>query len=423
MSEENPAVVLVHGAFAESASWNAVVERLRARSFDVTAAANPLRGRAGDAAYVRSVVAGIGRPVVLVGHSYGGMVVTEAAAGNDAVIGLTYVGAFAPEHGESAFELAGKFPGSTLGAALVANTLSTGANDLTIAKESFPPAVRGRRTGRHGRRHGRDPAARHRRRPHHRPADRHTGLADDPVLVRVRQRGPQHPGRAVPFHGGARGIARNERDRGRIARTERVVPGRRGGVDPADRGCGRLRTGVTGRRLRSSQRMRMPCSRDRHRRRSSGARPPSSSSEKEAPCSTTPTTGHGDPSPTAPPAPARTGTDSDGDDRHDDPTNRWPLHGDPTRLVAAAAVLRAGDAEQIFGARFPGEFVMSSLARSARGHRPRKCSRAHRPRSRRGVSGDRDRRARPRLRSAEWGGAMTATTSAPQVVDEAVRSC
>jgi pimeloyl-ACP methyl ester carboxylesterase len=137
MSEENPAIVLVHGAFAESASWNGVIERLRERSFDVTAAANPLRGIAGDAAYVRDVIAGIGRPVVLVGHSYGGMVITEAAAGNDAVIGLTYVGAFTPEHGESAFELAGKFPGSTLDSALVARPLSTGGNDLRIAKEFF----------------------------------------------------------------------------------------------------------------------------------------------------------------------------------------------------------------------------------------------------------------------------------------------
>jgi pimeloyl-ACP methyl ester carboxylesterase len=79
MSEQKPAVVLVHGAFAESASWNGVIEQLQAESIDAVAVANPLRSVTGDAAYVRDVIAGIGRPVVLVGHSYGGMVITEAA--------------------------------------------------------------------------------------------------------------------------------------------------------------------------------------------------------------------------------------------------------------------------------------------------------------------------------------------------------
>ncbi|WP_433287053.1 alpha/beta fold hydrolase [Pseudonocardia sp. CA-142604] len=137
MSDGKPAVVLVHGAFAESASWNPVIERLREKSLDVTAVANPLRSVAGDAAYVRDVIASIGKPVVLVGHSYGGIVITEAAAGNEAVIGLSYVAAFAPEQGESAFELSGKFPGSTLADALVAYPLATGGNEFAIAKDSF----------------------------------------------------------------------------------------------------------------------------------------------------------------------------------------------------------------------------------------------------------------------------------------------
>lgn len=137
MSEEKPAIVLVHGAFAESASWNPVIERLQDRSFDITAVANPLRSVEVDAAYVRDVIAATGKPVVLVGHSYGGIVITEAAAGNDAVVGLTYVAAFAPEHGESAFGLSAKFPGSTLAAALAAHPLSSGGNELTIAKEAF----------------------------------------------------------------------------------------------------------------------------------------------------------------------------------------------------------------------------------------------------------------------------------------------
>ncbi|WP_350275451.1 alpha/beta hydrolase [Kribbella sp. HUAS MG21] len=134
---ENPVVVLVHGAFAESASWNGVVERLRERSIETVAVANPLRSLAGDAQYVRDVVAGIDRPVVLVGHSYGGMVITEAAAGNDAVRALVYVCAFAPDQGETAFELSLKFPGSTLGDALNAYPVATGGNELAIRGDVF----------------------------------------------------------------------------------------------------------------------------------------------------------------------------------------------------------------------------------------------------------------------------------------------
>jgi pimeloyl-ACP methyl ester carboxylesterase len=137
MTEQQPTVVLVHGAFAESASWNGVIERLHAQSLDVVAVANPLRSLAGDAAYVRDVIAGIGRPVVLVGHSYAGMVITEAAAANDAVLGLVYVCAFTPAHGESAFELSMRFPGSTLGDALTAYPLSTGGNELAIRPDRF----------------------------------------------------------------------------------------------------------------------------------------------------------------------------------------------------------------------------------------------------------------------------------------------
>jgi pimeloyl-ACP methyl ester carboxylesterase len=132
-----PTVVLVHGAFAESASWNAVVEQLKARRLEVVAAANPLRSVAGDAAYVRDVIAAVDRPVVLVGHSYGGMVITEAGAGNDAVVGLVYVAGFAPDHGESAFQLSTMFPGSTLADALVGYPVATGGNELAIRQDAF----------------------------------------------------------------------------------------------------------------------------------------------------------------------------------------------------------------------------------------------------------------------------------------------
>ena len=130
-------VLLVHGAFAESASWNGVAAQLTAAGHDVIAVANPLRSLAGDAAYVRDVIASIGGPVVLAAHSYGGMVITEAAAGNDAVTALVYVCAFAPETGESAFALSTKFPGSTLGDALAAYPVSTGGNEFAIRKDAF----------------------------------------------------------------------------------------------------------------------------------------------------------------------------------------------------------------------------------------------------------------------------------------------
>jgi pimeloyl-ACP methyl ester carboxylesterase len=137
-SHERPTVVLVHGAFAESASWNGVIQRLQGRSVEVIAAANPLRSVSGDAAYVRDVLAAIEGPVVLVGHSYGGLVITEAASGNASVAALVYVGAFCPEAGESALTLSTMFPGSTLAATLIGSPLSGGGTDLRIAPAAFP---------------------------------------------------------------------------------------------------------------------------------------------------------------------------------------------------------------------------------------------------------------------------------------------
>jgi pimeloyl-ACP methyl ester carboxylesterase len=136
MNDQRPVVVLVHGAFADASSWNGVVERLLERSIDVVAVANPLRSLTTDAAYVRDVIAGIGRPVLLVAHSYGGMVITEAAAQNDNVIGLVYVDAFAPDHGENAFQLSLKFAGSTLGDALNAYPVA-GGNEFAIRQDVF----------------------------------------------------------------------------------------------------------------------------------------------------------------------------------------------------------------------------------------------------------------------------------------------
>ncbi|MBB2946492.1 pimeloyl-ACP methyl ester carboxylesterase [Actinoplanes lutulentus] len=111
-------MVLVHGAFADSSSWNGVIKRLQRDGYPVVAAANPLRGLHTDAEYLRAVLAGVTGPIVLAGHSYGGSVMSEAADGDADVKALVYVASFAPEKGESTSALAAKFPGGQLGEAL-----------------------------------------------------------------------------------------------------------------------------------------------------------------------------------------------------------------------------------------------------------------------------------------------------------------
>ncbi|WP_280155855.1 alpha/beta hydrolase [Piscinibacter sp. XHJ-5] len=141
-----PTIVLVHGAFAESSSWEAVVARLLAKGYPVVAAANPLRGVHSDATYLASLVDSIPGPIVLVGHSYGGSVITNAATGRPNVKALVYVAAFAPDAGESLAILSAKYPGSTLGAALLPPVpLSDGNYDLYVKpseyRESFAADV------------------------------------------------------------------------------------------------------------------------------------------------------------------------------------------------------------------------------------------------------------------------------------------
>ncbi|HWH89452.1 MAG TPA: alpha/beta hydrolase [Pseudomonas sp.] len=133
-----PTVVLVHGAFADSSSWNGVVRILEKDGYPVIAAANPLRSVKGDAQSVADVLASVKTPVVLVGHSYGGPVISEAAYGNANVKALVYVAAFAPEKGETAAELSGRFPGSTLGPTLAPPVaLADGGKDLYIQQDKF----------------------------------------------------------------------------------------------------------------------------------------------------------------------------------------------------------------------------------------------------------------------------------------------
>ncbi|PRH89544.1 alpha/beta hydrolase [Labrys okinawensis] len=134
-----PTVVLVHGAFADASSWNGVIQRLEKDGYPVVAAANPLRSVRGDADSVASVIDSIKTPVVLVGHSYGGSVISEAATGKTNVQGLVYVAAFAPDTGETAIGLTGKFPGSTLGPTLAPPVpIPGGGKDLYIQQAKFP---------------------------------------------------------------------------------------------------------------------------------------------------------------------------------------------------------------------------------------------------------------------------------------------
>ncbi|MFJ9718787.1 alpha/beta fold hydrolase [Streptomyces sp. NPDC101213] len=140
--QQRPTIVLEHGAFADSSSWDGVVERLQRAGYPVVAAANPLRGPATDAAYLRSVVENVDGPVVLVGHSYGGTVISQAAAGlEDKVKALVYIAAFLPDAGESSLGLTNKFPGSTLGQAVesVNYTLPDGSRgaDVHIKADAF----------------------------------------------------------------------------------------------------------------------------------------------------------------------------------------------------------------------------------------------------------------------------------------------
>jgi pimeloyl-ACP methyl ester carboxylesterase len=115
----SPTVMLVHGAFADSSSWNGVIKRLQAKGLAVTAPANPLRGVGADSGYIASVANQIDGPVLLVGHSYGGAVITNAGTEAKHVVGLVYVAAFAPEDGERLGEAEERSKDSVLNSTLV----------------------------------------------------------------------------------------------------------------------------------------------------------------------------------------------------------------------------------------------------------------------------------------------------------------
>jgi pimeloyl-ACP methyl ester carboxylesterase len=134
-----PTVVLVHGAFADASSWNGVIERLQQQGCTVVAPANPLRGVATDSAYLASVVNQLDGPVLLVGHSYGGAVITNAAA--TGVVGLVFVAAFAPDEGERLGDVEASSKDSVLNSALVQRQYPTGQGTETATEFAIDPAL------------------------------------------------------------------------------------------------------------------------------------------------------------------------------------------------------------------------------------------------------------------------------------------
>ena len=132
-----PTVILIHGAFAESSSWDGVATALLSRGHTVIAWANPLRGVAADAEQLTALVQSIEGKVLLVGHSYGGAVMTNVAPGAGEVTGLVFVAGFALQPGESAGDASSLVPGGTLGETLRPVPLPGGGNDMYIAQDRY----------------------------------------------------------------------------------------------------------------------------------------------------------------------------------------------------------------------------------------------------------------------------------------------
>jgi pimeloyl-ACP methyl ester carboxylesterase len=139
-----PTVVLVHGGFADSSYWVPVIEDLQSRDLPVLAPANPLRGLAHDAEYIASFVNQIDGPVLLVGHSYGGAVISVAGASTPNAVGLVYVAAFALDEGEAFSEIYAQFGDTPILSAVRPSEYPVGdgkpATELTIAPELYREA-------------------------------------------------------------------------------------------------------------------------------------------------------------------------------------------------------------------------------------------------------------------------------------------
>jgi pimeloyl-ACP methyl ester carboxylesterase len=132
-----PTIVLVHGAFADSTSWSTEIPFLQKKGYPVVAVANPLRGVASDSAYLLSVLKTIQGPIVLVGHSYAGFLISAAAAADSQVKALVYVAAYIPDAGESPADLTYKFPGSELQGSNLLTRAEPGGTDIYINPADF----------------------------------------------------------------------------------------------------------------------------------------------------------------------------------------------------------------------------------------------------------------------------------------------
>ena len=209
MSERptDPTVVLVHGAFADASSWNGVIERLQAQGVTVMAPANPLRGISVDSAYIACVLEQIDGPVLAVGHSYGGAVITNAATDAKNVVGLVYVAAFAPDEGETLgaveAELEGQRPQHGAGPAAVPDRGRRIGDGVLHRPGEGPRRLRGRPLRRAGGADRGDAAAG--RRGGVLRAERAAGLEGPPVLGRRRDRRQGRRHRRRPLDGGAGG--------------------------------------------------------------------------------------------------------------------------------------------------------------------------------------------------------------------------
>lgn len=131
-----PTIVLVHGAFGDASSWRRVFDLLDGGEYTLLAAALPLRGVASDAAYLEAVIDQLDGPVVLVGHSYAGCVITVAGA-SDKVAALVYVDAFMPDAGESITDLQTRFPSLVMGNFLQPRPLPDGSVELSVDPDRF----------------------------------------------------------------------------------------------------------------------------------------------------------------------------------------------------------------------------------------------------------------------------------------------
>lgn len=132
-NEQKPSIVLVHGAFADGSSWSKVIPLLEKQGYTVTAVQNPLTSFADDVATTRRVIAAQKGPIIVVGHSYGGAVITEAATGSANVKALVYIAAYAPDSGESVGPMNEKFTPPALGTALIPDA----AGFLSIDRVKF----------------------------------------------------------------------------------------------------------------------------------------------------------------------------------------------------------------------------------------------------------------------------------------------